>query len=250
MNATYDQAGDFYFDFVQAGLADPLSMFHLSANSILTLLGDVAGQNVCDVACGEGYVSRSLAQRGAGVTGVDLSLNLLAHARRQAGELPICTVQDDAQTLSTQADATFDAAVCSMALMDIPDTEAVFRAVHRVLAPGGRFVFSLLHPCFETPFHVPESHLLLDAAGGFDGFIVRHYLREGHWTSGGTGMRGRFGAHHRTLSTLLNSLLRAGFQIVGVDEPRLPPGEYAQLGRQINSRVLQVLVIAACKHVT
>ncbi len=41
------------------------------------------------------------------------------------------------------------------------------------LPPGVRFVFSLLHPCFETLFHVPESHLLLDAAGSFHGFIVR-----------------------------------------------------------------------------
>lgn len=117
MHETYDHAGDFYFEFVQAGLADPLSMFHLSANSILALLGDVTGRTVCDVACGEGYLSRELAQRGARVTGVDLSLNLLAHAQRQAGELPIRTVRDDAQTLSSQADATFDTAVCSMALM-------------------------------------------------------------------------------------------------------------------------------------
>jgi len=247
MISSYDQAGDFYYNFIQSGLSEPQSIFHLSASAVLDLLGDVKGKPVCDVACGEGHLSRALAQIGAVVTAVDISENLLEHARRQAGQLAITTVRDDAQTLGQLAAETFQMAVCNMALMDIPDYAQVCRAVHRVLAANGKFVISVLHPCFETPFFVPEKQLQLDEQGNFVGFIVRRYAAGGYWKSGGNGMRGTFGAHHRTLSTYLNGLIEAGFRIGRVVEPRLPPGEYTHLADQINSRVGQLLVVEAQK---
>lgn len=248
MESSYDQAGDFYFDFVKAGLSDERSMLHLAAQSVLRLAGSVAGKSVCDIACGEGHLSRLFAKHGAQVTGIDLSQNLLAHARAQAGDFPIEYFLDDAQQLNQVAEAAFDVAICNLALMDIPDLRAAYRSAHRILKTGGRFVLSVLHPCFETPFHVPESHILFDVDGNFEGFIVRRYAAEGFWRSGGTGMRGKFGAHHRTLSTYLNDLIDCGFQLIQIDEPRLPPGEYQEAGHQLNSRIGQVLVIAAEKR--
>jgi SAM-dependent methyltransferase len=244
---TYDQAGDFYFEFVKRGLAQPQSIFHLAADAVLGVLGRLEGTAVCDIACGEGHLARTLAAKGATVTGVDLSLNLIEHARHQSTSAPVTFVHDDAQTLNRLDDDAFDAAVCNLALMDIPDFRAVFRSAWRILRPDARFVFSLLHPCFETPFRVPQSQLVLDEAGNFSGFIVRKYAEEGYWNSGGTGMRGTFGAYHRMLSTYLNGLLEARFTLNRFVEPLLPPGDDRELSHQINSRVPQVLVVAATK---
>jgi len=244
---TYDEAGDLYFEFIQHGLAQRGSMVHLAVDSVLRLLGDVKGRAVCDVACGEGHLSRTLVSRGALVTGIDLSASLIAYAQRQSQGADITYVIGDAQTLSPLPDAAFDGAVFHIALMDIPDFMAVFRSVWRILRAGGRFVFAILHPCFETPYHGPDSHLALDEAGNFVGFVVRAYTSEGHWNSGGTGMRGMFGAYHRMLSTYLNGLLDAGFVIERIDEPKLPPGNYTELSQQINSRGTQILVVSAIK---
>lgn len=60
-------------------------------------------------------------------------------------------------------------------------------------------------------------------------------------------MRGKFGAYHRTLSTYVNGLLEAGMTLAQLDEPRLPPGEYQNASHQLNSRVGQLLVVAAEK---
>jgi SAM-dependent methyltransferase len=247
MDSHYDQAGDFYLDLITAGLADERSMTHLSAQAVLQLAGDAAGKAVCDIACGEGHLSRLFAQRGAHVTGIDLSANLLEHARVRSASHSINFIRDDAQQLSMLQAGTFDVAICNMALMDIPDMLAVYRAAHRILNTDGRFVFSVLHPCFETPFHVPESHIQHDAQGNFDGFIVRRYADEGHWNSGGTGMRGKFGAYHRTLSTYINGLVETGFQLTRIAEPRLPHADYQNSSHQLNSRVGQILVVAAEK---
>jgi 2-polyprenyl-3-methyl-5-hydroxy-6-metoxy-1,4-benzoquinol methylase len=56
---------------------------------ILRLLGDVANQDVLDAGCGEGYLSRILAGRGARVTGVDLSPRLveLSQAKASPGQI-------------------------------------------------------------------------------------------------------------------------------------------------------------------
>ena len=117
---------------------------------------------------------------------------------------------------------TYDIVLSQMAIMDIPDHRAFFRSVRRVLMPNGIFVFSLLHPCFETPFDVPDQpQFLVDAHNTPIAGIVHRYATEGYWQSGGTGVRGHMGAYHRTLSTLFNDLLTAGFLLEKLEEPVL-----------------------------
>src|SRR5947209_2283826 len=66
---------------------------------LITLIGDVHGQYVCDLACGQGWIARELAQRGAQVTGVDVATTLLDLARQQEEQQPLglLYLQDDAQ---------------------------------------------------------------------------------------------------------------------------------------------------------
>ena len=115
------------------------------------------------------------------------------------------------------------------------DIGAMFRAVRRVLTAGGAFVFSLLHPCFEAPFHEPDAPQFLTGPEGTPtAYTLRQYAREGAWQSGGTGVRGRVGAYHRTLSTLINDLLAAGFVLQQLHEPTVrAPGLFAQVPRTL-----------------
>ena len=146
---------------------------------------------------------------------------------------------DDAQQLRTFPDSSVDIAVSQMAIMDIADHRALFRSVRRVLKVGGVFVFSLLHPCFEAPFREPdEPPYLVDARGAAIACVVRRYASEGFWQSGGTGVRGHMGAYHRTLSTLLNDLLAAGFRLEKIEEPVLE-------GDGLAAEVPRTLLVAA-----
>ncbi len=158
--ATYDEHADFYVAFVDAAVAEEGGYVTTLLATIRELLADrVLGARICDLACGEGYVSRFLARSGpAEIVGIDLSVRLIEEARRRADAPGLTFIRDDARELRTLADASFDIAVCQMALMDIADHRAMFRAVKRVLKPDGKFVFSLLHPCFESPFMCPRNH--------------------------------------------------------------------------------------------
>jgi len=81
-----------------------------------------------------------------------------------------------------------------MALMDIPDLTATVHTVARIVEPNGWFIFSILHPCYNTP---PSGELATP-----DGWVrtVSRYFTEGYWRSeartgppGKVGCAGRFG---------------------------------------------------------
>jgi ubiquinone/menaquinone biosynthesis C-methylase UbiE len=237
----YNKHVQFYLDFVDRSLADKNGFWHVLLSRFQEILDDrLKGARVCDIACGEGYLSRFLAQLGPReVIGVDISAVLIDAATRRGNSANLSFRVDDAQHLQTFTDASIDIAVSQMAIMDIPDHRAMFRSVRRVLKANGVFVFSLLHPCFEAPFHIPDQpQFLTDKNGNLLAYAIRQYAREGFWQSGGTGVRGHMGAYHRTLSTLINDLIAAGFNIEKLDEPTV--GDNG-----LFSQVPQTLLIAA-----
>ncbi|HLJ33973.1 MAG TPA: methyltransferase domain-containing protein [Ktedonobacteraceae bacterium] len=210
----YDQIADWYNESIRSG-----SLIHdLVVPNLLNLAGDIQGKHVCDLACGQGVISRQLAHMGASVVGVDIAEKMLEYARRdeEMEPLGIVYLHDDAQTVSSIADATFDGAVCNMSLMDVTDVSATFHTVRRILREGGWFAFSITHPCFQTP-----ASTWMNAEDGTVYREVRGYFAEGFWRSDNArGVRGQVGAYHRMLSTYLNALAEAGFLLERMVEPQ------------------------------
>jgi SAM-dependent methyltransferase len=212
-NTPYDSIADWYDAFVDGPIHQEIVLPNL-----VTLIGDVRGLQVLDLACGQGVIARELARRGAIVTGVDISTRLLAIARRyeDAEPLGIHYLEDDAQSLNRLPDSGFHGVTCNLALMDIPDFAATLVATASVLCPGGWLVLAITHPCFEVPRGEWTTR--------DDGTQVREvtgYFDEGFWLSDNReGVRGKVGARHRMLGTYLNALADAGFRLKRVIEPR------------------------------
>jgi len=200
MIAAYDAIAEWYDQSIRKGTL--LSADDLIASICFESVGNVEGQYLCDLACGQGHLSRQLAARGAEVVGVDISQRLLEIARREGDGIRY--VHGDAQALPPLGDRPFDGVLCNLALMDIPDIDATFREAARILCPGGSFVATIIHPCFQIPQN-------------------RGYFDEGFWRSDyAQGVRGQVGARHRTLGTYLTGLGQAGLLLESAAEPRLP----------------------------
>ncbi|WP_284645115.1 class I SAM-dependent methyltransferase [Paenibacillus silviterrae] len=169
---------------------------------------DLSGKELCDLGCGQGELADRLQRLGARVTGVDYSHAMLDLARKLTAE--VLWVRDDAMTLRTLQDESFDVVVSSIMLMDLPDHEAVFRQSHRILKHGGIMIWLVMHPCFQSPF----SHPLDDGARK-----VYQYAPQ-FWKSHGTGtLRSTLGAYHRPVAEYLNGFMGAGFALKRVLEP-------------------------------
>lgn len=120
---------------------------------LLKMAGDVRRIRVLDAGCGNGYLSRILAKRGADVTGVDLSQKLLAEAQAQESKAPLGVkfLRQDLAHLTSLADESFNLVVSNVVLQDVRRLPEAVKEIARVLRPGGRLVFSITHPAFDIP---------------------------------------------------------------------------------------------------
>lgn len=100
---------------------------------LAAMLGDVSGKRILDVGTGTGRAAVALAKRGARVTGVDASGEMLGVARRRAAEdgLAIDFQEGDAHALAF-ADRSFDAVVCFRLLMHVPDWRRALAELCRI----------------------------------------------------------------------------------------------------------------------
>jgi 2-polyprenyl-3-methyl-5-hydroxy-6-metoxy-1,4-benzoquinol methylase len=184
------------------------------------LLGDVAGQSLLDLGCGEGISCRSLAELGATVTGIDISENMIARAQHLEKETPQGISYHVGSFTDFRAVGAnrFDAAISVMALMDSPNIKKAFAEVHRVLRPGGRFVFSICHPFTDASDTRWE-----DAE---DALLVKEYFDREPWLSkwafgGSTDPKSKMEimSYPRTLSAYLTAALDCSFAIAKILEP-------------------------------
>ncbi len=115
-----------------AGVANPF---------VLGALG--AGEDVLDVGCGAGMDTLIAAQMvgpTGSVTGLDMTPEMAAKARRSVAEMKLGTVTivDGSAERMPFADASFDVVISNGVIDLIPDKDAVFSEIMRVLRPGGR----------------------------------------------------------------------------------------------------------------
>jgi ubiquinone/menaquinone biosynthesis C-methylase UbiE len=184
-----------------------------AVGALLDLAGPVRGQRILDLACGHGTVARDLARKGAHVVGLDISTQLIkrAEAAEARAAWGITYEVGDAADPDVLAGSTFDLVVCNFGMSDIDDLDGACATVARVLRPGGRFVFSILHPCFGGTASVCGSW----PSNGT-------YYDERWWRADRelSSLRREVGANHRTLSTYLNTLTRSGLELEATAEPR------------------------------
>jgi SAM-dependent methyltransferase len=202
------------------------------------LLQIVAGDTVLDVACGAGRFARRIAQLGAQVVAFDYSEEFIARARERTtanAAIEYHTVDAaNPEALVPLGSSRFTKAVCTMALMDMPEIGPLFAALPRILAPGGAFVFSVTHPCFHSAAVQRFAEVYEEQAGRHvarTGVKVSSYLSPfARKTEGIVGQPEPQWFFHRPISVLLRFGFEAGFVVDGIEEPGFMPQDQSSPG--------------------
>ena len=209
---------------------------------VFKLVGEVSGERVLDLACGNGYISRRFARAGAEVIGVDANAAIVERARaREAREpLGITYHVSDAAQLPMLEDCSFDLVVCNMALMDIADAAGAVGEVARVLVPQGRFIASIAHPCFDKMEtsgwvieHMYPTTTIWRKMSRYRELAVEHIP----WPKAGDPPIITL-AYHRPLSWYFQAFRAAGLVVASLEEPE--PTEECKASDQQGSWVAEI----------
>jgi len=176
----------------------------------LSLLPDVGGKRVLDAGCGPGIYAEKLLECGAKLSCFDVSKRMVELASSRLAGRALVRVADMNAPLDFLEDASFDIVLSALAVDYVADWDALFTEFARVLRDGGLFAFSVEHPFSDFSYRHMTSYFETEVVG---------------CTWRGFGKPVEVKSYRRPLSTLLNSLVRAGFALDHMLEP-LPTPEF------------------------
>jgi SAM-dependent methyltransferase len=238
-NANYGKYGDSY----RRNIFNP---------ALFPLIGNVKGKKVLDAGCGAGYLCRLLAEKGAKVTGIDLSKKFIEIAKdyEKKKSLGIRYEQENIANLSRFPSAYFDLVVSVYVLCDVRDCRIAIQEIARALKNKGRFIMLIEHPCFSWHAggweRVPKDSQRTEDCWYFK---VDDYFRRGT-------LQSQWGelpillSFHRTLSDYFRFLIESGLQLRKLIEPRPLRKSLLQHPRDWDTedRIPPVLIIEAIKQ--
>ena len=204
----------------------------LQAPAILRLLDPQPGHKILDAACGNGIYARKLAALGAQVTAFDFSAELIKLAQgRSSDAAPVAyhvlDATDESGMLAALLPAApFDSALSNMALFDIADIQPLFRALSKLLRPGGVFVFSITHPAFNNAsgVHMAEEAYIDGELKTVYSVKISRYMTPHH--AYGLALRNQPKPQlyfERPLQYYLQCGFAHGFVLDGFEERAFPP---------------------------
>ena len=208
------------------------------------LLPNLHGKRLLDLGCGFGWHCRYARQQGArSVVGVDLSQNMLARAKATTDDPGIEYRRSAIEDIDFSADE-FDLVISSLALHYVERFDLACQSISQCLESGGELVISVEHPMFTA---LAAQEWCCGPKGDRLHWPVDDYQKEGprhtQW------MADNVVKYHRTVSTYVNTLLNAGFQISKLAEPQPTPEMLIEQADLKDDRRRPVfLLIAAVKN--
>lgn len=179
---------------------------------------------VLDVGCGEGWLTRALAQSGIDVLGVDVVPELIEVARKTGdGRFQAMAYEQmSAQSLNQ----TFDAVVCNFSLLGDESVEHLFSQVDSLLNEGGRLVVQTIHPVAGCGDGTYQDGWRAGAWAGFSQKLSEQFTDPAPW-------------YFRTMDAWKGLFLTNALALEQVIEPLNPetqsPASVIFVGRKIAS---------------
>ena len=194
---------------------------------------DLTGRKVLDAGCAAGWYTQQLLNRGAEVVAVDMSPEMVNSTIRRVGKKAQALCLDLEEALPFE-DESFDVVVSSLTLHYLKDWKGAFKEFHRVLKPGGTFLFSVHHP-------LTDIRLLEDPVYFSTELIIDEWVKDGKTFT--------VPFYRRPLNEIVNSTLEH-FELTQIIEP-LPTTTFQERDPQRFEKLMKepnFLIVEAVKR--
>ncbi|MDO4431583.1 MAG: class I SAM-dependent methyltransferase [Lonepinella koalarum] len=220
--SVYDSAN--FFELYQKLRANPKSLNNIVEKpTMLSLLPDLKGKKLLDLGCGTGeHLQLYLQRDAASVVGIDLSAEMLKQAefdlpkfRKNAAHFRL--YQWAMEDLSKLPETGFDVITSSFAFHYVKNFNQLLGDIYAKLNPQGTLIFSQEHPivtAYQGGERWEKNTVKQQVA-----YRLNYYRDEGERNR--SWFKQPFKTYHRTVATILNSLIQRGFRIEKVVEPML-----------------------------
>lgn len=182
---------------------------------MLKMLPELNGKKMLDIGCGMGQHAKQYADLGAAsVLGIDISEKLLAIARENYSDPNIEYKRWALEDLS-MLHQIFDVVTSSLVFDYVEDFDQLMNDIHQITHQNSELIFSMSHP-MVTSYDRSIPRWTRNASGEKVHANLYNYFIEGKkcFDWGGEEIVN----YHRTLSTVINSIVKAGFVIVECQE--------------------------------
>ncbi|MFG6149686.1 class I SAM-dependent DNA methyltransferase [Halobacillus sp. B23F22_1] len=202
------------------------------------LIGEVAGENILDLGCGDGRFGKKLVDRGcAWYLGVDASANMI-----KAAEANLDCVNGDVMRSSLEnweyPEGEFDLVISRLVFHYIKNLHKVLHEIHRTLREDGKFVFSVQHPVLTSSMKSAGKERVRSD------WIVDDYFKTGKriepW------IQQYVVKYHRTFEDYFSLLQQAGFHVNDVREGK-PNSNYLEKGEYERRRRIPLFLMFSCE---
>lgn len=185
---------------------------------LLSMLSEIQGKKVSDIGCGMGQHAKQYSDMGAeSVLGIDISEKMLEYAKKYFFAHNITYRRMAFEDISA-LNERFDLITSSLAFDYAEDLAMLMQNVYCLLNNNSYFVFSMSHP-MATAWDGSCDRYTRTECGERLYANVPNYMVEGKrsvkWVVED------YELYHRTFSTIINSIIKAGFQIERCEESRV-----------------------------
>ncbi|WP_227396225.1 class I SAM-dependent methyltransferase [Jeotgalibacillus aurantiacus] len=183
--------------------ASPFNTHYERPAMMKELPDDLTGLSVLDAGCSAGWYAEQLVERGAEVTGIDVSSEMVKAAKNRLKDHASFLQHDLTQPLPFE-DESYDVVISSLTLHYLEDWNRIMGEVRRVLKPGGTFLFSTHHPFMDFIQMNEENYF-------------KKKLLHDEWTKGGKTVEVSF--YRRSLQEIVQQTIRY-FDLLDLIEPQ------------------------------
>ena len=157
-NNTWDVIAESYTEWIKEDKLGK-SLFAILEKEMLNSIGDIKNKTVLDLGCGDGYLSRKFAKLKSTVFAIDGSSEMINLAIKNSKNENITFQVGDIREKLPYNDECFDYVVSNMVLMYCEEISLIIQEISRILKTNGKFLFSIVHPCFKGDWGLTQENL-------------------------------------------------------------------------------------------